>query len=60
MIYIRLDQENYIIEFSKRSEPDMQKVSEYPKLVGIRPHEYQYINNQFIHNPRAIELETEN
>lgn len=59
MIYIRLDQEYYIIEFSKRSEPGLIKVTEYPKEVGVRPHEYQYINNQFIHNPRPIDLETE-
>jgi hypothetical protein len=56
MIYIRLDEENYIVEFSRIKSNRLLAVSNYPSdIVQKGPHNYLYINSQFIYNPKPIE-----
>lgn len=60
MIFISIDNDNYIVKFSKRKFSNCISIHNYPKDVSSKYYQYQLIDNELIYNPRPIELPTEN
>lgn len=52
MIYIQLDNENYIIKFCVRPFIGCIALSTYPENVKLFPTDYKLINNELVYSPR--------